>query len=144
MSTGMSPKDAQETIKFQNEYIMQLSKEKCALQAKIDSLMLEYCPEEMEQEQFERWRESQSVSPCKVTGEGLDCLLNLNTVIREIYGDDYSVKPNQHCYWDSDYQCWTEDDNHYRNRLKSQTIFVSSVNPPVVPDYKEYIKVKYE
>lgn len=50
------------TIKFQNEYIMQLSKEKCALQAKIDSLMLEFCPEEMTQEQIRRWGENQVVS----------------------------------------------------------------------------------
>lgn len=50
MSIGMSIEEVMNTIKFQNEYIMQLSKEKCALQAKIDSLMLEFCPEEMTKE----------------------------------------------------------------------------------------------
>lgn len=62
MSIGMSIEEVMNTIKFQNEYIMQLSKEKCALQAKIDSLMLEFCPEEMTQEQIERWGENQIVS----------------------------------------------------------------------------------
>lgn len=62
MSIGMTLEEAMKIIKFQNEYIMQLSKEKCALQAKIDSLMLEYCPEEMTQEQVERWEENQVVS----------------------------------------------------------------------------------
>lgn len=62
MSIGMSPKEAQETIKSQNEYIMQLSKEKCSLQAKIDALMLEFCPQEMTKQQIERWEESQAIS----------------------------------------------------------------------------------
>lgn len=62
MSIGMSIEEVMNTIKFQNEYIMQLSKEKCALQAKIDSLMLEFCPEEMTKEQIERWGENQVVS----------------------------------------------------------------------------------
>lgn len=66
-----------------NNTVMQLSKEKRALQAKIDALMLEHCPSEMTKEQIERWQES-------------------------------------------------------------QTIYVSSVNQPVVPDYKEYLKIKYE
>lgn len=52
-------KQKDETIKFQNEYIMQLSKEKCALQAKIDALMLEFCPEEMTKEQIESLEENQ-------------------------------------------------------------------------------------
>lgn len=112
-------KQKDKTIKFQNEYIMQLSKEKCALQAKIDALMLEFCPEEMTKEQIERWQESQEISTWSANGEGLDSLLNLNPAIREIYGNDKLTKPNQHCYWDRDYQCWTEDDNHFRNRLKS-------------------------
>ena len=60
MSTGMSLKEATDTIKWQNEYIVQISKEKCELQAKIDSLMLEYCPDEMTQDQIERWEECQS------------------------------------------------------------------------------------
>ena len=62
MSVDMTLEEARKTIKFQNEYIAQLSKEKCALQAKIDSLMLEFCPKEMTQEQIERWGENQVVS----------------------------------------------------------------------------------
>ena len=34
-----------------NETIIDLAKRNCALQAKIDALMLEFCPEEMSQEQ---------------------------------------------------------------------------------------------
>lgn len=42
-----------------NKTTVQLSKEKCALQAKVDALMLEFCPEEMTKEQIECWQESQ-------------------------------------------------------------------------------------
>lgn len=52
MCIGMSLEEAMKTIKFQNEYVAQLSRENCALQAKVDALMLEFCPEEMEQEQI--------------------------------------------------------------------------------------------
>lgn len=45
-----------------NETIVDLAKRNCALQAKIDALMLEFCPEEMTQEQIERWGENQVVS----------------------------------------------------------------------------------
>ena len=62
MSISMNLEEAMKTIKFQNEYITQLSKEKCTLQAKIDALMLEHCPEEMTKEQIERWKENQVVS----------------------------------------------------------------------------------
>jgi hypothetical protein len=41
------------------ETILTLQKEKEALQAKIDSLMLEYCPDEMTEEQFENWGKRQ-------------------------------------------------------------------------------------
>lgn len=83
MSSTFNPRQYTDIIASQNLIITQLAKEKCALQAKIDALMLEYCPEEMTQEQVERWEES-------------------------------------------------------------QTIFISSVNPPAVPDYKEYVKAVYE
>lgn len=62
MSMGMNLEEAMKTIKFQNGYIMQLSKEKCALQAKIDSLMLEYCPDEMTKEQIENYKDCCSQS----------------------------------------------------------------------------------
>lgn len=51
-----------------NETIIDLSKRNCALQAKIDSLMLEFCPEEMSQEQIERWAENQAVSTYATKG----------------------------------------------------------------------------
>lgn len=45
-----------------NETIVELAKRNYALQAKIDALMLEFCSEEMTQEQIERWAENQVVS----------------------------------------------------------------------------------
>lgn len=51
-----------------NETIVDLAKRNCALQAKIDSLMLEFCPEEMSQEQIERWAENQAVSTYATKG----------------------------------------------------------------------------
>ena len=45
-----------------NKDIVDLTKRNCALQAKIDSLMLEFCPEDMTPEQMERWKENQVVS----------------------------------------------------------------------------------
>jgi hypothetical protein len=35
--------------------------ERDALQARIDALMLEYCPEEMTEEQLKTWKENQRV-----------------------------------------------------------------------------------
>lgn len=49
-------------VKKSNETVVDLAKRNCALQAKIDELMLEYCPEEMTQDQIELWEESQVVS----------------------------------------------------------------------------------
>lgn len=62
MSSTFNPRQYTDIIASQNLIITQLSKEKCALQAKIDSLMLEFCPEEMTPEQIERWGENQVVS----------------------------------------------------------------------------------
>lgn len=45
-----------------NKDIIEFNKEKGALQAKIDQLMLEYCPEEMTPEQIEDWGKHQVVS----------------------------------------------------------------------------------
>lgn len=49
-------------VKKSNETVVELAKRNCALQAKINALMLEFCPEEMTQDQIERWEESQVVS----------------------------------------------------------------------------------
>lgn len=45
-----------------NKDIIEFNKEKGALQAKIDQLMLEFCPEEMTQEQIENWEKHQKPS----------------------------------------------------------------------------------
>ena len=45
-----------------NETVIDLAKRNCALQAKIDALMLEFCPDGMAQEQIERLVENQVVS----------------------------------------------------------------------------------
>jgi len=42
-----------------NTYTEQIRKDKAALQSKIDSLMLEYCPDEMTEEQIENWEKHQ-------------------------------------------------------------------------------------
>lgn len=49
-------------IELHHQAIMKLCKEKNALQAKIDSLMLEFCSEEMTKEQIENWKQHQVVS----------------------------------------------------------------------------------
>ena len=55
-------KRQENAIQELKEVSIKLIKENNALQAKIDSLMLEFCPEEMTQDQIERWEESQVVS----------------------------------------------------------------------------------
>lgn len=45
----------------QAERIAELTKEVDVKQAKIDALMLEYCPEEMTQEQIDNWASHQRV-----------------------------------------------------------------------------------
>lgn len=45
-----------------DENIETLEAERDALQAKLDAVMLEYCPDEMTQEQTEKWASSQVVS----------------------------------------------------------------------------------
>lgn len=61
MSVEMSLEEALETIKSQNQIIVQLAKEKCALQAEIDALMLEFCPDDMTEDQLTHWCECQKV-----------------------------------------------------------------------------------
>lgn len=56
-----------------NETIVDLAKRNCVLQAKIDSLMLEFCPEEMAQEQIERWEENQVVSNYSTKDNMITC-----------------------------------------------------------------------
>ena len=41
------------------DHIADLEQDKGALQAKIDSLMLEFCPDEMTEEQFKNWSKHQ-------------------------------------------------------------------------------------
>lgn len=63
MSLETRLQEAHRVIADQNQIIVKLCKEKNALQAKIDQLMLEFCPEEMTQEQIENWKECQTVVP---------------------------------------------------------------------------------
>ena len=37
---------------------------------------------------------------------------------REIYGDDPENRPNEHCFWDSNWDFWKENDQHLRDRIK--------------------------
>lgn len=54
--------EKEDLIGFQEQVIDKLRKEKNVLQYKIDQLMLEFCPEEMTQEQIENWEQHQVVS----------------------------------------------------------------------------------
>lgn len=48
----------------------------------------------------------------------LDDLLRYTTMHREVYGSDINNKSNNHCYWDEDFNCWIENDQHLRDRLR--------------------------
>lgn len=56
----------------------------------------------------------------KAPGESLDNLLSYTGRTRIIYGYDADEKPNDHCYWDYEWQQWEENDEHFRNRLKGE------------------------
>ena len=45
-------------------------------------------------------------------------LADIPVFSREIYGSDFDIKPNEHCFWDSEYGFWRENDEHLRNRIK--------------------------
>lgn len=62
-----------ELIAILNNEKSQLQRENASLQAKLDSLMLEYCPEEMSQEQIANWGKNQRRVPdCDDKGEEHD------------------------------------------------------------------------
>lgn len=54
----------------------------------------------------------------KATGEHLTNLAKLYGHLRLRYGDSPEVKPNDHCYWDPNWQAWFENDDHFRKRIK--------------------------
>ncbi len=56
--TGDSQKTKPSTDKYREGYERIFNKNK-ELQAKVDSLMLEYCPEEMTREQIKEWKRHQ-------------------------------------------------------------------------------------
>lgn len=60
--------------------------------------------------------ESFSVEP--PTFKYWDKLTDIPAYNREVYGDIRSVKPNDYCYWNSDFGLWEEDDEHFRYRIK--------------------------
>lgn len=47
-------------------------------------------------------------------------------VILFLSGEIYScifndgVAPNNHCYWDDRFDCWIENDRHFKERLKEE------------------------
>ena len=51
----------QDNYRVYNTTIENLNKKLAAAQAKIDALMLEYCPDEMTQEQIDNWVRHQRV-----------------------------------------------------------------------------------
>ena len=48
----------------------------------------------------------------------LEDLLEYTTICREVYGSNINNKSNNHCYWDEDFNCWIENDQHLRDRLR--------------------------
>lgn len=56
----------------------------------------------------------------KATGEDLDGLCSFVPLLRQVYGVLYHEKPNDHCYWNSDFGFWEENDEYFRNRLKEK------------------------
>ena len=50
----------------------------------------------------------------------LDELANLKPASRELYGNDYESKPNNHCHWSEWHGCWEENDEHFRIRITNE------------------------
>lgn len=44
--------------------------------------------------------------------------LDTPQVCRQTYGSDEQEVPNDHCYFDADWGIWTENDAHFRQRIK--------------------------
>lgn len=53
--TDKTRRDYHKIVGKNLEHIAHLERQNAALQAKLDAVMLEYCPEEMTAEQLERW-----------------------------------------------------------------------------------------
>jgi len=61
-----------EFVKLYDEFqVAKLQSELAAKQAKIDALMLEYCPDEMTEEQFVEWSKHQTVADAVAGGRKL-------------------------------------------------------------------------
>lgn len=58
--------------------------------------------------------------PNLVSGSDLDRLCSYIPLLRQIYGVLHHEKPNDHCYWNSDFGFWEENDEHFRNRIKEK------------------------
>lgn len=54
------------TFKSKDDLIRKQQAEIASMQAKIDALMLEYCPDEMTKEQMDNWEKHQKVIEYKV------------------------------------------------------------------------------
>lgn len=55
------------------------------------------------------------------TGSFIDELVSYNQITRISYGFDVDKKPNDHCYWDSDFG-WVENDEHLKQRIKQNLV----------------------
>lgn len=53
-------------------------------------------------------------------GGSLEEMSAIKPVVRAVYGCIRSSKPNDHCYWDSDFGLWMEDDATFRDRIISE------------------------
>lgn len=54
------------------------------------------------------------------SGDSLDGIATIQPVVRAAYGCIRSSKPNDHCYWDSDFGLWMEDDASFRARILAE------------------------
>lgn len=58
----------------------------------------------------------------------LDELAKIPPISREVYGDDFDNKPNDHCVWQNIscttnvHMAWVETDEHLRERIKREFV----------------------
>lgn len=50
--------------------------------------------------------------------EAIEPTQSIQQISRETYGSDVQKAPNGHSYWDADWGIWTENDAHFRERIK--------------------------
>ena len=60
------------------------------------------------------------LNPVTAICDDWDRLCSFVPLLRQVYGVLYHEKPNDHCYWNSDFGFWEENDEHFRNRIKEK------------------------